>query len=235
PQFAPPPAAPPPTEPGEFTRMFQAPAAPPQVPLQGAHPHQQFQPLAPAHVPPAQSQPGEFTRMFQAPNITPTGSPQQTQFAPSPPPSSGPGEFTRYFEPPAHPQGSVAHPAYQNPLGTGSAPPAPANAPGEFTRMFGIPPASPPIGGSLAPMPPPPPAQGTAGEFTRMFQAPTQQPSAPVAPPASVPTPSLLTSKQPEAQLRRPAKQRNLIPLLIVLGMLFLLAIALTLFFALRK
>src|SRR5262249_13389043 len=66
------------SEPGEFTRMFQAPVvSPPPVPQIQAQP---AVPPPPVRTPPpAAKEPGEFTRMFQAPT-GPTGVP-----APTPP------------------------------------------------------------------------------------------------------------------------------------------------------
>ncbi len=132
-------------EPGEFTRMFQAPTvAAPQA-------------TAPAPAPKPQAQPevGEFTKMFQAPKAPPP--------APAPAPVKEPGEFTRMFQaspspaaapPPAatksgpsdfeqlfetrSPAGPMPHsPAVQQPL----TPQAPGgsgpNRMGEFTQTFG--------------------------------------------------------------------------------------------------
>lgn len=199
-------------EPGEFTRMFQAPAA-------GSAP----EPPKPA----APADPGEFTRMFQAP-----ASERETEImpppqAPPPVPPPGPtpapkseqaGEFTRMFQAPGKEPASSAP---QAPAGTQftrvfgppaaekpAAPKAPAPAgPGDFTRFFqgdpgtsGKPPApgprssAPPPGGQFTrmfernPMGESPSAgQGSAGEFTRIFgkaQAPPPEPVAQPVPPA---------------------------------------------------
>ena len=197
----PPPPAPmaPPaqSQPGEFTRLFQAanpPAPTSQHPAVAPPPPPPAAPMAP----PAQSQPGEFTRLFQAaapptapatlPNLTAADSMEATielpvaPAAPPPPPvaaapsappaQSQPGEFTRLFQ--------AASP-------TPAAQPA-ESRPGEFTRMFQSP-ATPP---AEQPAPPPPAASGPPGEFTRVFNSP--MPSAPAAadwsPPPPPPTPA---------------------------------------------
>jgi hypothetical protein len=172
-----PPAAPPPQakpEPGEFTRMFQAPTAPGPAPLSTPAP-------APPQAPPLQAkkEAGEFTRMFQAPgaSISPAA-----PAPPAPPPAaskSGPGDFTRFFETPS-PAGPMPHsPAVQQPL-TPQAPGSSGhNRVSEFTRTFGkgeldMPPARPPVA---------PPPQKEPGEFTRMFHSPGASAPVPVAPP----------------------------------------------------
>jgi hypothetical protein len=183
---APPPAAPvlanePTHQPGEFTRMFQAPAAPVKSPA--APPPAGIVSVAPAA--PAKKEPGEFTRMFQAPAAPPP--------PPSPASPSGPSDFERFFETPAPAGPMPQSPAVQQPL----TPQAPGgsghNKAGEFTRMFGkagmaAPPAAPAA----------PPSPQEPGEFTRMFQAPavpmTQPgvttPAAPSPPPVSGPAPN---------------------------------------------
>ncbi len=181
-----------PAEPGEFTRMFQAPAlAAPPAPTPAPV-------LTPA--PPAQTEAGEFTKMFQAPKAPPAPPPAPAAVAA---PVKEPGEFTRMFQaspipaaapPPAatksgpsdfeqlfetrSPAGPMPHsPAVQQPL----APQAPGssgpNRIGEFTQTFGkgtfdlasVPPAAAP-------------ASKEPGEFTRMFHSPGA-----AAPPAVTP------------------------------------------------
>ena len=81
-----PPPPPAPAEPGDFTRLFQAPAS---------QPAPAYSP-APAP-PPASQEPGEFTRMFRAPQ--PAQSPPPP--APAVPPAAvASGEFTRFFQSP---------------------------------------------------------------------------------------------------------------------------------------
>jgi hypothetical protein len=170
------------SEPGEFTRMFQSPVAPPPEPVVPPPAvATQVAPALPAAAPPAatpSSDPGEFTRLFQNP-VTPPPEPVvppaavATKVTPAPlpaasaaPPAAGPGEFTRIFQSPAAPPSP------------GPQPGAPAAGPGEFTRLFQAPP--PQTVTPAAPEPPrtpPPPATGP-GEFTRMFNSP--MPDAPV-------------------------------------------------------
>jgi hypothetical protein len=83
------------------------------------------------------------------------------------------------------------------------------------------------------PQPPPTAAQGP-GEYTRMFMAPTVQ-QAPPRPVAAPPAAQSAPARNAQA-VRRPAKKKpSYVPLLIVLGLVFLMALTLVLFFALRK
>jgi hypothetical protein len=188
-----------PAEPGEFTRMFQAPAvAAPPAPAP-----------APAPTPQAQPEVGEFTKMFQAPKAPPAPPPAPVKEAgeftrmfqaspspaapPPPPPAatkSGPSDFEQLFET-RSPAGPMPHsPAVQQPLtpqGPGGSGP---NRIGEFTQTFGK--------DRFDPAPAPPaaaPAPQEPGEFTRMFHPPgaagpvavtppVTQPVTPAAPPA---------------------------------------------------
>ena len=205
----PPAAAPAPaakTEPGEFTRMFQAPQA--------------AVPPSPPPPPQPQKEAGEFTRMFQSPVATPAVAapvpppapaavqtqpiqtqpiqtqPIQTQkeageftrmfqspaaAAPPAASTSGPSDFARFFET-TSPAGPMPNsPAVQQPL----APQAPGNRVSEFTRTFGkadleMPPPAPAA---------PPPAK-EPGEFTRMFHAPgASAPATSPGPARSAPPP----------------------------------------------
>jgi hypothetical protein len=172
-------------EPGEFTRMFQAPAVaappapPPQAKTEVGEFTKMFQapkaPPAPASTP--VKEPGEFTRMFQA-------SPSPAAAPPQPPAGtkSGPSDFEQLFET-RSPSGPMPHsPAVQQPLtpqGPGGSGP---NRIGEFTQTFGK--------GGFDPVPAPPvaaPAPKEPGEFTRMFHSPGAAPPPPVAPVAMPP------------------------------------------------
>ena len=166
-QEAPAPPAPPPAqaknEPGEFTRMFQAPAAPASEPV--------------VPTPPAQpSGPGEFTRMFQTP--APLLRPRKPlllsllRF-----PSRVPGEFTRMFQAPPTPPERP----FITPDRTPRTPEPPNVHACEFTRMFetATAPAAP------TPSMPAPPAAKPAGAWRihPIFSDP-QQSSTPAAHPA---------------------------------------------------
>lgn len=178
-----------PAEPGEFTRMFQAPAvaAPaasppaPQAKTEAGEFTKMFQapktPPAPPPTPTPAKEPGEFTRMFQASPVPAA--------APPPPPAgarSGPGDFEQLFET-RSPAGPMPHsPAVQQPL----TPQAPGgsgpNRVGEFTQTFGK--------GAFDLAPPPAPANPAPkepGEFTRMFHSPGAAAPPPAAPPAPAP------------------------------------------------
>jgi hypothetical protein len=182
---------------GEFTRMFQTPAASIAEPPAG--------PVAPEPQGPAAraQQPGEFTRLFQAaappaPAVKPPGQAPPGEFTrifgggasePQPPPRrSEPGEFTRRFSaPPPSPASGDPPP--------GAAPPRAFHPPpGEFTRIFGdrgeasapFSPAAPveaappgPISAAVAEAP------ASPGEYTRMFSAPASAPPPAPVPPAA--------------------------------------------------
>ena len=180
--------------PGEFTRMFQAPAIPVQAPPPRDEPGEftrMFQaPAVPVTPAPSQEDPGEFTRMFQT-------LPSEVKPAPVPPapvqpapvmempkasPSPDAGEFTRMFQ---------TQPSRVMETPKPSAPPQQSDA-GEFTRMFQA-------GGASPTPPPPPPApkpaaapQPDVGEFTRMFNSPPPPaaPQQPAGPLPAFPTPA---------------------------------------------
>jgi hypothetical protein len=187
-------------EPGEFTRMFQAPAAPasdtpsfssaPPKPSPAAPP-------PPEAAPSTSGGPGEFTRMFRA---------QSTPAEPVAPAAT---------PPPATPQpqplspGATASPDVTSLFQTGSTPvvsPLPTRKSGDkasdtaqFPAVSGTTPAPTPASTSgTASVPPAPPASASVGDFTSMFQtgqspapagtsAPplpqTQQSPVPAAPP----------------------------------------------------
>jgi hypothetical protein len=184
-------------EPGEFTRMFQAPrpasqtnpgsaskimqspSATPPVPEPAApKPPGDPEPEPPPEPGPV-STPSVFTSMFEADRARAA---QQTgQTAP------GPGEFTKQFlsagSKPVAEQPKAKRRDLEDTVEIVPPPIAAPPSPGEFTRVFRIPSPEPP--------PPPPPVQKTShepGEFTRMFQAPAP-------PPAQTPS----VSEQPSA------------------------------------
>jgi hypothetical protein len=93
--------------------------------------------------------------------------------------------------------------------------------------MFGTPnrPMSGPAVSQTAP--PPQQAQGPS-EYTRMFATPAAAPQAP--PPLSMPSAATPSNPTP---VRKAAP--NYLPLIAILGVLFILAVALVLYFALKK
>jgi hypothetical protein len=172
-------------EPGEFTRMFQAPVAPsaagPPPPAATAPP---AAPAPSVKTPPAAAkEAGEFTRMFQAPSV-PGTTPVPAAPAPSAAPpraNSEPGEFTRFFQTPSPAGPMPQSPAVQQPLAQSTGRPS-YNPVSEFTRTFGK--------GTDAPPPPPTAApQQEPGEFTRMFHSPVVagSPAGAAMPPAAQP------------------------------------------------
>jgi hypothetical protein len=160
------PAVEPKSGPGEFTRLFQAPAsgAPaslPQVPEQ----HWETPPEQP-WTSPKSGGPGEFTRLFQAHPAGGTQAPAAPEAPPKAPATAGPGEFTRLFQSPGANPWPAGAPADQGFGAFEQTPEKPASKPADFT-------------------PPPPPPRAAPGEFTRFFGTPVEAgfPSQAVAPP----------------------------------------------------
>jgi hypothetical protein len=107
-------------------------------------------------------------------------------------------------------------------------PPASYAPPGEFTRIFGkgdagaLRAASP-----VAPIAPQVPAQpASPGEYTRMFGPRMASPATPAPSPAPVPAP---------VSTATPARKSSNLPLILILGGLFLVAVLAVIFFAVRK
>jgi len=258
PAAVPPPAGRPPEVPkqppipGEFTRMFSSPSAPAgpppapaepdefarffQSPLAGSPPGEPAIPPAPTPPAPAGGEPGEFTRLFQSP------------MAPEPPAAGAPGGMPASgLTPPFEPEGFVPPAAPASPFPPQEfGPPAPAlpAQAGEFTRIFGGPagrpepvaPAGPAAGGATqiftAPTAPPAEPAGPAapeepGDFTRIVGGP------PAAAPG-VPPPQQAAAPQPAAA--PPARQAtaSYLPLFLILGCVFVAALVLILYFALK-
>lgn len=195
-----------PGAPGEFTRLFQAPA---QIPPAKAPEASKDVPAGSLrightpHVPPSgqpsaadlHGAPGEFTRLFEAPaqrSVSEPASPRPASPGTAVPnPKPGPGEFTRFFgggSPAPNPEG-FSFPAVQRPIPPQNAA-APSQSPGEFTQLFSgetPPPAAPaPYAATSAPpesfrRPHVGGPGGTAGEFTRIFGSGTERPSSPGA------------------------------------------------------
>lgn len=175
----PPPSGPPP---GEFTRLFNPPAAPVhKAPVEQSPPSGEFMrlftpPGAPAAPSPRTLEPGEFTQVFLS-----GSSPGSAAPSAPPQPRKEPGEFTRIFQNPDAPQ-KPAQPVQSqksdDPSEWGAtflrppqAKPAPAAPSGDYF----------PKPAAKAPAAPPPPAK-EPGEFTRFFQNPDapQKPAQPV-------------------------------------------------------
>jgi hypothetical protein len=237
---SPPPPAKPVTPAGEFTRMMQANTAP-----EPARSERVMRP-APRH------EAGEFTRLFTLPTASDSRDrPAPPQTGHIPPEPAQPGEFTRLFQSPA---------AQPTPLLPGEdpfsgQPYSPVDAPSEFTRDFGPQPVSTPeqLSGSseratqvfarpvFRPEPAPRAPEGP-GEYTRMFGTPavatgdaprpsaTSAPAvAPSAPPAAVPQ----THANQTHGKRKPEPGPWIF--VAILAMLAICAIALIVYFALKK
>ena len=134
-------AAPPRTEPGEFTRLFN--------------------PASPAPTPRPDRPAPDYLQSLRAPGspVPPPAAVPPAPVAPAPPPSGAPGEFTRMMGGVKVPPAPDTAPRALNappPAPTPSAPPPSAapGAPGEFTRMMQRVPsprsATPPGGAALA-------------------------------------------------------------------------------------
>lgn len=242
------------SEPGEFTRMFQAPVPPKSGDTkQPGEFTQMFQaPAAPSKNPEAPP-PGEFTRMFQAPPAPSTGSHPKSPEPPAPPPQApprkpqDPGEFTRFFQTPVAPGPMPQSPAVQKPLTPQPPGHSGANKMGDFTRAFGardpqrmnpVPPPVPP----MAPVDPrgatqtfaaphmhPPPIASSSGpsEYTRMFSAPAEL----TLGQPSQPAPPTSTPQSAAA----PNKATSYLPLVLGLAALLILITGLILFFVFRS
>ena len=155
-------------EPGDFTRMFRAPAAPSAPPP----------PVSPS-APTLGS--AEFAKMFETP--TPPNIPQHPQPSQE---KNEPGEFTRMFQTPAASSAPPSPPSVDRPFISSDREPHPAEpirtttpepqkaAASEFTRMFQTPAASP---SPQTPPAPAPTAPAAGGEFTRMFETPAAAPA----------------------------------------------------------
>jgi hypothetical protein len=218
---------PPPSGAGEFTQLFQSPAASPvaevtrQLParmVQASESKAPPEPARPAQGPPATPPPaGEFTRMFQSADVGPPATPPRA-------PSPAPGEFTsifnaapapvsqqaqseanRMFTPPGGPSNPVpfATPA-ANPLGQpapGSTSPFAAHLPAGSGASFGAKPPS--VQDDYAKLfgpgtaPAPPPAAGGGFGATSAFNVP--QPFAQGAPAQSGPSEYTRMIARPEA------------------------------------
>ncbi|MCS7026866.1 MAG: hypothetical protein NZV14_18875 [Bryobacteraceae bacterium] len=197
------------TPPGEFTRLFQTPAAPPSS-VSGSQP------------PPAQPA-GEFTRMFQSPPAAPMGEPLFPG-ATTPAPSSAPGGFPPaapkqplpIASPPASvfggptlgqptlPPPPVAFGQHGAPAGPAPQPPHPWSAPaatpplgqpffgmpGTTSAPLAAPPASPFQPGPVGAIPqrpyPGPTTPSVQDEYSKLF-GPGDRPAASAPPPAPPP------------------------------------------------
>ncbi len=244
-------------EPGEFSRLFKspspeaAPASPKaQPPLTDAGPGEFTQMFArPNQSAPPQktaAEPGELTRLFKGPAVPPQ--------RPAPPAGGQqPGEFTRLFNNPL-PETPLA--AKLESSQVQEKPPASFNEPGDFTKMFGRPGQIPldrsaPANLSSAPARPAdlgavtgifskknffetaaPQAPMAAGpsEYTRMFQtsgaAEGAKPSAPAQ-----------AEQKPSSLSPAPKKQPQSTPvaLIVILAVIAVVAIALILYFVMKR
>jgi len=220
---------------GEFTRMFQSPAAlihepipktvPDSIPVQ--------KPAAPPAPEPA---PGEFTRMFQSPaalideaipKTVPDSAPVRKSAPVPPAPEPAPGEFTKLFSRAPIPLESVDVPSKSATAGeftqifrggTVDPPLASAPSPLESTSFFSSPPVEAPTASAT------PEAVSSPGEYTRIFGA---QPEALEEEP--VPAPAVNIDSEPSLPARQDTK---LIPIFIGICVLLLMVI---LFLLIRK
>jgi len=244
---------------GEFTQMMQAykppkesPAAPVIEPPKPSSP-------APATAP-GKSAPGEITMMFRqppqpvAPAPTAAAPPPVAQSAPPPPQPQGPGEYTRIFELPpraATPslQGAPQAPvAAQPPAGYGLTPmpvappmqpmvpqPPYAQVPMAQPPAYPVPPLPQP----MVPQPPylqVPMAQPPAYQVPPLQYPQPVPPTYAMAPPPAMPQMRPMAIPPPAVPQASPAGagKKAIFLVAILLGGLFIVAVALILFFALR-
>jgi hypothetical protein len=209
------------SEPGEFTRMFQSggPSKPSPMPA----------------TPPESREPGEFTRMFQSggPSKSSAKPPTPSEQLKPPPPAVAPatpaeGEFTRLFHPPAPKQATWTPPAAAKPAEPDWAPKLRwedgGGPPEAATGVF-----SPPVERKKAPQ-----SDDTGpSDFTRVISSsrpPRQAAAPPAAPESPVPAPQSTAVDAPPPRQTAP----SYLPLILILGGLFLLALIVVLYFALR-
>jgi len=247
--------------PGEFTSLFhsQEPPKPSKAPLSTEKPSP---PAVRAASPASPEGPGEFTRLFHSQEPPKPSKPLLSSERPSPltvpPPASpgGPGEFTRLFQSP----GQVGLPqrapvAESKPTEPSPPPPAPpARPPGEYTRLFGGPLPAPGAPQPASPQPPPaspaqasmsPPAMPPLPKMTPPAMPPSPKmaaPPMPGAPPIAAPSPAAAVSgvpkapqvKAPDTSQLKPGERPSYLPLIIILGSVFLLALGLVIYFVLK-
>jgi hypothetical protein len=248
--------------PGEFTQLFKSggdPMGGTRAPGIGS-PSQPPAPLPGA----SKKGPGELSRMMQGykpPTATPAAPVLEPPKPSSPPPAAepgkrGPGEFTMLFRRPPQPAAPVPPVAAPPPTVQPAPPPPQPRQPGEYTSIFeaprlpptppqAVPQAAPPAGygyPAVPGAPPPPPAmpQMPAYQVPPPPAAPQvayPQVAMPQPPQFQPPPPPAYAMAPPPAPQAMPAGTKKpgkfLVPLLI-LGGLFLVAVALILYFALK-
>ena len=222
--------------PGELTQLIQG--YKPQKSGPTLAVPERPEPVVPPPPPTAdKAKPGAFTLIFQRPSEPTTPppaapSPPVVQTPPTAPPSPEPDEFMRMFELPG---GGAGAP----PQGAPQAPPpaAPQPAAGRAMPVIPMVSVSPPVAPSMPyvqpPMvPQPQPYQIPAPQLQQpAVPSPFAMPAQPVMPqmqPLAVPVPV-----SPQVSAPETGKSKFLVPL-IILGGLFLIAVGLILFFALK-
>jgi hypothetical protein len=248
----------------EFTRLFfkgiEEPGAPQLQESAASHIKEPPAPKNAKEPPAATQEPGEFTRLFQAPAkpqvparpvVDPLPPPVSKETAPAPF-RTGPGEFTKFFQ-----RGDLAEPHQAKQREAEIIPTPPLFPPAErfAGRSFDVAdvaPAAPPAPLPTPPKPSPTPVQPPAVNLPPVPRPPAAAASsepivdddyakviarAPVAPP---PPPAPVAPRKPAValpalpQVQRPPQSAYL-PMWITLGVLFALAIALTLILALTR
>ncbi len=226
--------------PGEFTAIMGG-YRPPR-PTGPVEPSAQMPPGPASPGPTAvQGQSGEFTQMFQSPPKPAAAPPVFPAPVSAPPPAapvepavpSGPGEYTRIISGP--------------PIRPGVAPPAapPAGAPGAPRVAVPMQPMQVPVMPAMqmqqpvVPMPPQAyiqPGQIQAGPGGVSMQGPQVTPVMPTVPGQFAPAmqPLAIPMAAPQAAPAQPSKKRSLLPLIIILGGIFVVTVGLIVYFALR-
>ncbi len=228
--------------PGEFTAIMGGYRAP-----RPTGPAEPFSPVPPTPAVPAPTggpgQAGEFTAMFQTPP-KPSMAPPVSPSPPSPPPPpapvepaapSGPGEYTRIIS------GRPIQPAAGQPSAS------PAGAPGAPRVAVSVQPMQMPVMPAVqmqqpvAPVPPQmyvQPGQIQAGPGGVSMQAPQVSPVMPTVPGQFAPSmqaPNIAMGVPQASAAPAPSpKKRSLLPLIIILGSVFVVTLGLILYFALR-
>lgn len=235
PSIPPSPAHPASEGPGEFTRMFSS------RPIQKTDKNTSQgvalpQDALPRSSPPTPSHgPGEFTMMFQSPR-EPTAAAPVAPSRPSPAPApaesawpAGPSEYTRIISG----QGLSGQPGAPAPIASPAGPAAPVQAPGIPLTQ------TPQVTASAIPQPVyVQPGQFQAGTGGVYMQAPQVTPVMLPAPgqfaPPTPPVPGQVAIPQTLAAAGPARKKRSFLPLIIILGSIFVVTLGLILFFTLR-
>ena len=202
-----PPSAPTSPSPGEFTRLFQTPSPP-------AAPVVDYLKDIPGSAPGSKTEPGEFTRLFTT-GAVPDAAKNKGVLSDGVIPSASRLEFPNAFPPIDNPPVT----APQNPV-IASAPPAGKEAATGIFRNL-----------SAAESPVVVQQPAAPSDFTRVISVPPRPPE----PAPSVPAPPQIPNPAPPSSPQASTPAASYLPLILILNGLFVLAVLLIVYFALKK